>query len=124
VGNPARFDEIITHHLPRLADTLGHTVTHWWMRRHRDMIRPDTDQHLSLVMRLADPSDYGAAAAAAADFAADLAARGHSLADKVGDEVVGPARQALQSDPRHSVRSELIAVRPTAEQPGTTSSES
>jgi thiopeptide-type bacteriocin biosynthesis protein len=76
IGNPARFDEIITTHLPRLVDALGNTVARWWMRRHRDMIRPDTDQHIAIVVRLATPSDYGAAAAVAADFAADLAARG------------------------------------------------
>jgi thiopeptide-type bacteriocin biosynthesis protein len=76
IGNPARFDEIITEHLPRLADSLGGLVMRWWVRRHRDMIRPDTDQHVAVFLRLTDPGQYGTVAAAVADFAADLAARG------------------------------------------------
>ncbi|HEX7658472.1 MAG TPA: lantibiotic dehydratase [Pseudonocardiaceae bacterium] len=75
-GNPARFDEIITSHLPRLADGLSDLVTRWWVRRHRDMIHPETDQHVAVFFRLADPACYGTVAAAIADFAADLATRG------------------------------------------------
>ncbi len=82
VGNPARFDEILTTHLPRFAADLQDVgdpvsrVVSWWVRRHRDMIRPEADQHLAVFLRLTDPRDYGAVAARLAAFAADLEARG------------------------------------------------
>lgn len=76
VGNPARFDEILTAHLPRLVDNLDGLIGPWWVRRHRDMIRPETDQHLAVCMRLTGPDRYGPVAAALAAFAADLETRG------------------------------------------------
>ncbi|SEF38109.1 thiopeptide-type bacteriocin biosynthesis domain-containing protein [Amycolatopsis pretoriensis] len=82
VGNPARFDEILTAHLPRLAAELRETgdpdglVASWWVRRHRDMIRPEADQHLAVSLRLTDPRRYGAVAARLTAFAADLDSRG------------------------------------------------
>lgn len=79
VGNPARFDELLTAHLPRfiaeLVD-LDRAVMSWWARRHRDMIRPETDQHLAMFLRLTSPEHYGPVAARLAVFAADLDSRG------------------------------------------------
>jgi thiopeptide-type bacteriocin biosynthesis protein len=74
-GNPARFDEIIGAHLPRLSDCLD-GVERWWLRRHRDLIRLDADQHLVLVMRLTDPGQYAPVTAQLSAFAADLESRG------------------------------------------------
>ncbi|WP_410673196.1 lantibiotic dehydratase [Amycolatopsis sp. cmx-4-68] len=79
VGNPARFDEILTAHLPRFVAELhdpGGPVESWWVRRHRDMIRPETDQHLAVFLRLTGPEQYGPVAARLAAFAADLDSRG------------------------------------------------
>lgn len=82
VGNPARFDEILTDHLPRFAAELHDPrdpetpVQSWWVRRHRDMIRPEADQHLALFLRLTGLQHYGAVAARLAAFAADLDSRG------------------------------------------------
>ncbi|WP_233508190.1 lantibiotic dehydratase [Spongiactinospora gelatinilytica] len=76
IGNPARFDEILAGHLPGFVDELASLVTCWWVRRHRDMIRLDADQYLALFLRLADPGEYGLAAARLAAFAERLAARG------------------------------------------------
>jgi thiopeptide-type bacteriocin biosynthesis protein len=82
VGNPARFDEILTAHLPRFAAALhdprdpDSPVEAWWVRRHRDMIRPETDQHLAVFLRLTGSQHYGAVAARLAAFAADLDSRG------------------------------------------------
>lgn len=79
-GNPARFDEILTTHLPGFLAELGidHNgpVARWWAGRHRDMIRPETDQYLAIFLRLTSPEQYGAVAARLAAFAADLDARG------------------------------------------------
>ncbi|MFK3984449.1 lantibiotic dehydratase [Micromonospora sp. NPDC050397] len=77
VGNPARFDDILTDHLPVLVDSLTDLgVWRWWVRRHRDMIRLEADQHLSVVLHLKDPTGYGAVAARLAKFAANLHAQG------------------------------------------------
>lgn len=77
IGNPARFDDILTHHLPAFADSLTDLgVLRWWTSRHRDMIRLDADQHLSFFFRLEAPTAYGAVAARLGQFADDLQARG------------------------------------------------
>ncbi|GIF01611.1 lantibiotic dehydratase [Paractinoplanes rishiriensis] len=77
IGNPARFDDLLTEHLPAFADSLTDLGTlRWWANRHRDMIRLDADQHLSLYFRLAGPAAYGAVAARLGQFADDLHARG------------------------------------------------
>ncbi|MEU5914839.1 lantibiotic dehydratase [Micromonospora sp. NPDC047527] len=76
IGAPARFDELLTTHLPRLADQFaGLGLQRWWIRRHRDTIRVEADQHLSLYLRLAEPAADTAAWTALAEFADDLAAR-------------------------------------------------
>ncbi|MFI6295952.1 lantibiotic dehydratase [Nonomuraea sp. NPDC050790] len=72
VGNPARFDDILARHLPTFADELADLVTCWWVRRHRDMIRLEADQHLAVFLRPADPSYYGQVAARLAAFASRL----------------------------------------------------
>ncbi|EIV91986.1 lantibiotic dehydratase [Frankia sp. QA3] len=75
-GNPARFDDLIAAHLPRLADRLHSMTTRWWLRRHRDMINAEIPQHIDVYLRLADPDDFGPLAARLAQFAADLETRG------------------------------------------------
>ncbi|MGH3621712.1 MAG: lantibiotic dehydratase, partial [Sciscionella sp.] len=92
VGNPARFDEILTAHLPRLVDDLDGLVGPWWVRRHRDMIRPETDQHLAVFLRLTSSEHYGPAAARVAAFAADLDRRGLSCQLTLASHPQHPAR--------------------------------
>ncbi|WP_158854376.1 lantibiotic dehydratase [Saccharothrix deserti] len=92
VGNPARFDEILTAHLPAFVDSLDGLVGPWWVRRHRDMIRPESDQHLAVLLRLTSPEQYGPVAARVAAFAADLHARGL------------PCQLTLASHPQHPAR--------------------
>ncbi|HVV21360.1 MAG TPA: lantibiotic dehydratase [Pseudonocardiaceae bacterium] len=98
VGNPARFDEILTAHLPRFVAELHDPrdpdapVQSWWVRRHRDMILPEADQHLAVFLRLASPQHYGAVAARLATFAADLDSRGL------------PGQLTLAPTPQHPAR--------------------
>lgn len=56
------------------------------------MIRPETDQHLAVFMRLTSPEQYGPAAAGLAAFAADLHTRGL------------PCQLTLASHPQHPAR--------------------
>lgn len=79
IGNPARFDTILARHLPTFIAELnesGEPVQRWWAGRHRDLIRPEADQYLVVLLRLTDPSQYGQVTARLAAFAADLQARG------------------------------------------------
>lgn len=77
LGTPARFDDILTKHLPGLTHQLTDLgVVRWWVRRHRDLIHPEADQHLAVYLRLSSADQYGPVAAALASFAAGLAARG------------------------------------------------
>ncbi len=77
IGNPARFDELLAGHLPTLGATLtGLGVVRWWMGRHRDVIRLDADQYVSVFFRLEDPAAYGVVAVRLAEFAAGLHSRG------------------------------------------------
>ncbi|WP_086820203.1 lantibiotic dehydratase [Allokutzneria sp. NRRL B-24872] len=98
VGNPARFDEILTAHLPRFVAELRDSpdlegaVEAWWVRRHRDMIRPETDQHLAVFLRLISLERYGPVAAKMAGFAADLDSRGL------------PGQLTLAPMPQHTAR--------------------
>jgi lantibiotic biosynthesis protein len=75
-GNPARFDDIITGHLPALAERLAGVTERWWLRRHRDMARPEAPQHIAIYLRLADAEDFGQAATELAAMTANLQARG------------------------------------------------
>ncbi|GLY98792.1 lantibiotic dehydratase [Actinoplanes sp. NBRC 103695] len=77
IGNPARFDDLLTSHVPAFADSLTDLgVLRWWASRHRDMIRLDADQHLSLFFRLESPTAYGPVAARLGQFTDDLHALG------------------------------------------------
>ncbi|WP_041939876.1 MULTISPECIES: lantibiotic dehydratase [Frankia] len=92
VGNPARFDEILTAHLPRFLDDLDGLVRFWWVRRHRNLILPESDQHLAVFLHLGSPEQYGPAAAKVAAFASELEARGL------------PCQLTLASHPQHPAR--------------------
>ncbi|MEO7195864.1 MAG: thiopeptide-type bacteriocin biosynthesis protein [Pseudonocardiaceae bacterium] len=74
-GHPDRQDEILTDYLPRLFERWDDPPL-WWFRRHREMTRPDIEQHLSLYLRLPSPELYGAAAARVGEWAADMRGRG------------------------------------------------
>ncbi|WP_346011022.1 thiopeptide-type bacteriocin biosynthesis protein [Streptomyces sp. SID5606] len=60
-AHPRRYDEILSRHLPNLLAAFGDTPPLWWFTRHREMARPDADQHLDLTLHL-PPDAYGAAA--------------------------------------------------------------
>ncbi|MFE9926137.1 lantibiotic dehydratase [Streptomyces sp. NPDC005774] len=60
-AHPHRYDEILSRHLPRLFAALGEILPTWWFTRHREMARPDADQHLDLTLQL-PPGAYGTAA--------------------------------------------------------------
>ncbi|MGW5102663.1 lantibiotic dehydratase [Streptomyces sp. NPDC004100] len=51
-AHPRRYDEILSHHLPRLLSVFGEEPPTWWFTRHREMARPDADQHLDLTLHL------------------------------------------------------------------------
>ncbi|WP_150244690.1 lantibiotic dehydratase [Nocardiopsis quinghaiensis] len=76
-GHPARQDEILLHHLPRLVDGWD-GLRLWWFTRHRDTAHPDRDQHLDLYLRLRSAQDYGRAITRVGEWVADL--RSHGLA--------------------------------------------
>ncbi|OHV40881.1 MULTISPECIES: lantibiotic dehydratase [Pseudofrankia] len=77
-GNPARFAEILTGHATVLLTALQTTgqISRWWAGRQLDLIRPETDQHLDLYLRVPEQGAYGPLAARLAAFARDLQARG------------------------------------------------
>ncbi|MEV0391773.1 lantibiotic dehydratase [Polymorphospora rubra] len=76
-GNPARTDQLLTAHLPTLAERLaGLGLRRWWIRRHRDTIRLEADQNLSLFLRFDEPAAYAPACTILAEFTAGLAAAG------------------------------------------------
>ncbi|MER5482534.1 lantibiotic dehydratase [Streptomyces sp. NPDC002812] len=79
-GNPGRQDEILTEHLPRLLAGWDPAPL-WWFTRHHDHHRPGRDPHLTLVLRLADRSEYGQAAERLGDWADEL--RRHQLAHRL-----------------------------------------
>ncbi|MFD3513252.1 lantibiotic dehydratase [Streptomyces sp. NPDC058657] len=60
-AHPRRYDEILSRHLPSLLAAFGDAPPVWWFTRHREMARPDADQHLDLTLHL-PPDAYGAAA--------------------------------------------------------------
>ncbi len=51
-AHPARYDEILTRHLPALLAAFGDNVPMCWFTRHRETARPDADQYLDLVLHL------------------------------------------------------------------------
>ncbi|MFI9598102.1 lantibiotic dehydratase [Nonomuraea sp. NPDC052265] len=102
-GPPARFDDILVRHLPAFADDVADLIVCWWVRRHRDMIQLDADQHLAVFLRLTDLDQYGPVAARLAAFAAHLETLGlpahltlapyHEQPGRYGD---GDARTAAE----------------------------
>ncbi|MFI1933806.1 lantibiotic dehydratase [Streptomyces sp. NPDC020330] len=60
-AHPRRYDEILSRRLPSLLAAFGDAPPLWWFTRHREMARPDADQHLDLTLHL-PPDAYGAAA--------------------------------------------------------------
>lgn len=60
-AHPRRYDEILSQHLPHLLTLFGDHRPVWWFTRHRQMARPDADQHLDLTLHLR-PDTYGTAA--------------------------------------------------------------
>ncbi|MET8327080.1 lantibiotic dehydratase [Streptomyces sp. NPDC005181] len=60
-AHPRRYDEILSRHLPSLLASFGKQPPAWWFTRHREMARPDADQHLDLTLHL-PPGAYGSAA--------------------------------------------------------------
>jgi thiopeptide-type bacteriocin biosynthesis protein len=70
-AHPKRYDEILTDHLPNLLGQFP-AMPQWWFERHRDTLRPDSDQHLALYLRLAAPDSFGPAAALLTAWADDL----------------------------------------------------
>ncbi|MEV0344919.1 lantibiotic dehydratase [Nonomuraea sp. NPDC050680] len=127
VGNPARFDDILARHLPPFADELANLVTSWWVRRSRDMIRLDADQHLAVFLRLADPSQYGPVAARLAAFAARLEALGmpaqltvatrHEQPGRYGEAAaLAAAEQVFAADTKAAIAQ--ITMGDTARLPG------
>ncbi len=76
-GNPSRFDEILTEHLPALITAFGAETPRWWFRRHRQLRHPEVDQYLALYLHLAEPSVYGSAAERLSEWAKKL--RGDKL---------------------------------------------
>jgi thiopeptide-type bacteriocin biosynthesis protein len=71
-GHPARVDELLTQHIPRLIDAFGVDRPRWWFRRHREMRRPEIDQYLAVYLWLPEPSAYGPTAARLAEWAQGL----------------------------------------------------
>jgi thiopeptide-type bacteriocin biosynthesis protein len=74
-GNPARFDDVIAA-LPAFAARLNGSAQRWWLRRYRDLIRPDAPQHVAMYIRLAGDVDFGHVSAQLAAFADGLEERG------------------------------------------------
>ncbi|MFB7651511.1 MULTISPECIES: lantibiotic dehydratase [unclassified Streptomyces] len=60
-AHPRRYDEILSRHLPSLLAAFSDLPPLWWFTRHREMARPEADQHLDLTLHLS-PDAYGAAA--------------------------------------------------------------
>ncbi|RXS81480.1 lantibiotic dehydratase [Streptomyces sp. TM32] len=73
-AHPRRYDEILSRYLLRLLAMFGDTPPVWWFTRHREMARPDADQHLDFTLHLPHGA-YGTAAAHAHAWADGL----HSL---------------------------------------------
>jgi thiopeptide-type bacteriocin biosynthesis protein len=102
-GNPARFDAILTGHLPALMERIEAVTGRWWIRRHRDMVHTWEPQHLTVLIRLRDPSEFGAVARELAGLAEELAAAGlpgdlslASYAEHPGRYGEGPAMAAAE----------------------------
>ncbi|WP_327227158.1 lantibiotic dehydratase [Streptomyces platensis] len=74
-AHPRRYDEILSRHLPDFLAAFGDTQPIWWFTRHREMARPEADQHLDLTLHLPQGA-YGTAAEHAHAWADTLHALG------------------------------------------------
>jgi thiopeptide-type bacteriocin biosynthesis protein len=59
LGHPARFDEILTDHLPRFISDIADHVQASWFRRDHDTTRPKSAHFIGLYLCLHVASDYG-----------------------------------------------------------------
>lgn len=75
-GHPARFNEVLIDRLPLLLDGTADCLRGWWFRRQNDTTRPDSDHHIALYLRLAQPQDDGVVATRLAEWAANLSTAG------------------------------------------------
>ncbi|WP_232835593.1 lantibiotic dehydratase [Actinocorallia populi] len=75
-GDPARFDDILTGHLPVFFSGLDGLVDRWWTTRTRDLIRVEADHHLMVIVRLHDPDGWAPAAHAFGEFAKAMSRAG------------------------------------------------
>ncbi|GAA2731485.1 lantibiotic dehydratase [Actinocorallia aurantiaca] len=71
-GDPARFDDVLTGHLPGFVDGLDGLVDRWWVTRTRDLIRVEADQHLTVIVRLHGLDGWAPVARAFGEFAESL----------------------------------------------------
>ena len=70
-AHPERYDDILIKYLPDLIEAFGAPLP-WWFTRHRELTRPDADQHLALYLCLSEPGTYGQAAERICDWADGL----------------------------------------------------
>jgi thiopeptide-type bacteriocin biosynthesis protein len=104
-GNPLRFDELLSSHLPDvLNDLAGLGVQHWWASRSRNLISPHDDQHLTVTVRLSSPDDHPKVAQEFAAFCARLRTQGlpwkltlHPYQPHTGRYGTGPAAEAAEA---------------------------
>ncbi|WP_328297221.1 lantibiotic dehydratase [Streptomyces sp. NBC_00435] len=100
-GHPARHDEILTEHLPRLLSGWDPAPL-WWFTRHHDSSHPERDRPLTFTMHV-DEGGFGPAAARLGEWADGLRRQGlaarldlaaHQSQD--GRYGYGPARAAAE----------------------------
>ncbi|MCD0449333.1 lantibiotic dehydratase [Actinocorallia sp. API 0066] len=75
LSHPARWDELLTAHVPRLLAAFPESPPRWWFVRHRDLRRPDTPPALLLHFPVSAPSARGEAAEALTSWVDDLVRR-------------------------------------------------
>lgn len=120
-GHPDRQDEVLAEHLPRLLDGWI-DLRQWWFRRHRDTTRPDSEQYLSLYLRLPTPDQYGRAATRVGEWAADLRGCGllahlqlatyHPEAGRYGhSEAMDAAQEVFAADSAAALAQITLAIR-------------
>ncbi|HEX3589535.1 MAG TPA: thiopeptide-type bacteriocin biosynthesis protein, partial [Pseudonocardiaceae bacterium] len=120
-GHPARFDEVLTDHLPRLIDELARHVRVSWFRRDHDTTRPDSDHYLGLYLRLFTPEDYGPTSSQLARWFGQVSALG-ILADlhlapyrpqhgRYGERTTRTAEQVFAADSAAALAELAMATR-------------
>jgi thiopeptide-type bacteriocin biosynthesis protein len=120
-GHPARFNEVLTDHLPRLLDELASHVQVSWFRRDHDTTRPDSDHYLGLYLRLFTPEDYGPTSSQLARWFGQVSALG-ILADlhlapyrpqhgRYGERATRAAEQVFAADSAAALAELAMATR-------------